>query len=95
MVLLTMTPSIVEGLQTLKLQTLNRGALQDQKSLVPQGDEPLLDDAAVGNPVSHSQIVDIWTALRDAGHQGYTLEMLLKGSRVYVPPPPQKPEPVS
>lgn len=89
MVLLTVTPSILEA-----LKILNNEA-GSQPTLLSHGDEPSLDDAAIGNPISHSQIVDIWTTLKNAGHDGYTLEMLLKGSRVYVPPPPRKPEPVS
>ncbi len=90
MVLLTMTPSIVEG-----LSTLSNDAHSQQKKVPPLKNEPSLDSAAVGNPVSHSQVIDIWTALRDAGNRRYTLETLLRGSKVYVPPPPPKPEPVS
>lgn len=91
MVLLTMTPSIVEG-----LQALNRAAHDRQETTRPhRDDEPSLDDAAVGNPVSHSQVVDMWKDLNDAHHGEYTLEMLLKGSNIYIPPPAPKPEPVS
>jgi hypothetical protein len=91
MVLLTMTPSIVEG-----LHTLNRAAHGRQATTRPQGDdEPSLGDPAIGNPVSHSQVVDMWKDLKDARHGEYTLEMLLKGANVYVPPPAPKPEPVS
>lgn len=91
MVLLTMTPSIVEGLQTL----LGSAARLQEQSLPSREGEPSLDGAAVGNPISHSQIIHLWTALRDAGQKEYTLETLLRGSKVYVPPPPPKPEPVS
>ncbi|KAK3305855.1 endoplasmic reticulum-based factor for assembly of V-ATPase-domain-containing protein [Chaetomium strumarium] len=90
MVLLTVTPAIVEGLQTLKgavpLETW-RQRLQSQQ------DEPLLDGVTVGSPVSHSQVVDLWRALQDASHGEYTLEKLLKGSKTYVPPPTPKREP--
>jgi hypothetical protein len=85
-----MTPSIVEG-----LNTLSNDAHPQQKKVPSLKNEPSLDGAAVGNPLSHSQVIDIWTALRDAGNRRYTLETLLRGSKVYVPPPPPKPEPVS
>lgn len=91
MVLLTMTPSIVEGLQTLS----GSAARLQEQSLPSREGEPSLDGAAVGNPISHSQIIRLWTALRDAGQKEYALETLLRGSKVYVPPPPPKPEPVS
>jgi len=92
MVLLTMTSSIVEGLQILN------GATRCDQEPVPSlraGLEPSLECAAVGNPVSHAQVVDLWKSLENAGHREYTLERLLKGSFVYVPPPVPKPEPVS
>ncbi|KAL2019930.1 hypothetical protein VTK56DRAFT_9022 [Thermocarpiscus australiensis] len=88
MVLLTMTPSIVEG-----LQALNGSSHPRQASLRSQAGEPPLEGAAVGNPISHSQIIDLWTALKDAGRREYSLERFLKGSKVYVPPTPSKPEP--
>ncbi|RDA88577.1 hypothetical protein CP532_5836 [Ophiocordyceps camponoti-leonardi (nom. inval.)] len=47
------------------------------------------DEAAVGKPISHGQVVDLWTRLRPS----CSLEKLLQGSRVYVEPPPPKPEP--
>ncbi|KAL2134347.1 hypothetical protein VTI74DRAFT_402 [Chaetomium olivicolor] len=86
MVLLTMTPSIVEGLQKLDDAAQKPRVLQ-------VGDEPSLADPAVGKPISHSQVVHLWRSLGNGGRAGYTLEMLLKGSKVYVPPPPPKPEP--
>jgi TMEM199 family protein len=91
MVLLTMTPSIVEG-----LHALDRAVHDRQPTTRPHRDDaPSLEDPAVGNPVSHSQVVDMWKDLRDARHGEYTLEMLLKGANVYLPPPAPKPEPVS
>ncbi|KAK4235333.1 endoplasmic reticulum-based factor for assembly of V-ATPase-domain-containing protein [Achaetomium macrosporum] len=90
MVLLTVTPAIVEGLQTLK------GAVPPEtwkQRLQSQQDEPSLEGATVGGPVSHSQVVDLWRALKDTAHGEYTLEKLLKGSKIYVPPPTPKPEP--
>lgn len=56
--------------------------------------EPNLDTPAVGDPISHGQIIDLWKSLRSDGHRDYTLENLLRGARVYVPPPPPKAEPV-
>ncbi|KAK4192312.1 endoplasmic reticulum-based factor for assembly of V-ATPase-domain-containing protein [Podospora australis] len=88
MVLLTMTPSIVEG-----LQLWDEAGRPSPEKLQANKDEPSLDGPAVGNPISHSQIVELWTALRNAGRKEHSLESLLKGSRVYVPPPAPKPEP--
>jgi hypothetical protein len=93
MVLLTMTPRIVTG-----LQSLSRAGNSQKTATRPQnsnGHEPSLEDPAIGKPVSHSQIVDIWKALNDIGHKDYTLEELLKGSKIYVPAPAPKSEPVS
>jgi hypothetical protein len=91
MVLLTMTPSIVEG-----LQALDEHAGQGLATLPAQGDgQPSLENPAVGNPVSHSQIVGLWNTLKGTVPGEWSLEMLLKGSKVYVPPPPPKAEPVS
>ncbi|GAB1317495.1 hypothetical protein MFIFM68171_07705 [Madurella fahalii] len=88
MVLLTMTPSIVEGLQTWN------GLSRPQQEKFPWWSEkPPLELAAVGNPISHSQVVGLWMALKGVGNREYSLEKLLKGSMVYVPPPPLKPEP--
>ncbi|KAL1843603.1 hypothetical protein VTJ49DRAFT_886 [Mycothermus thermophilus] len=89
MVLLTMTPSIVEGLQ--KLGQTDHG--QNPTTRLRERDgEPPLEDAAIGNPISHPQIVHIWRSLQTAGHKHYTLEALLKASMVYVPPPPPRPQ---
>ncbi|KAK3984241.1 endoplasmic reticulum-based factor for assembly of V-ATPase-domain-containing protein [Cladorrhinum sp. PSN332] len=88
MVLLTMTPSIVEG-----LELYNESESESTQAPEARKDEPSLKKPAVGNPISHAQIVDLWTALRNGGHKQYQLEGLLKGARVHVPPPPPKPEP--
>lgn len=60
---------------------------------VTNGD-PSLADPTPGNPISHGQIIATWRQLRAQGHDQYTLEGLLRGATVYVPPPPPKPEPV-
>ncbi|KAK3313268.1 endoplasmic reticulum-based factor for assembly of V-ATPase-domain-containing protein [Apodospora peruviana] len=89
MVLLTMTPSIVEGLRSAQ------GPEKSQSQTDSQLDEkePSLNSPSVGNPISHGQVVDLWKLLRDKGDRGYSLERLLQGSNIYCPPPPPKPEP--
>ena len=90
MVFLTITPSIVEALNGWKgIPSSNPKDLQLNES------DPRLDDAAVGKPISHGQILDLWKALQAGGQKEYSLEGLLKGSCVYTPPPLPKPEPVS
>jgi hypothetical protein len=58
-------------------------------------DEPSLLGPAIGNPISHSQIVDLSYQLKATNITPYHLDILMRGARVYIPPPPQKPEPVS
>jgi TMEM199 family protein len=84
MVLLTMTPSIVEALKLLDVSTLTSD----------QDKEPSLTNGEPGKPISHGQIIDVWKQLRANGIQTYTLEGLLRSATVYIPPPPPKPEPV-
>ncbi|KAG5998626.1 hypothetical protein E4U54_002147 [Claviceps lovelessii] len=93
MVLLTMTPAIVDGLQTVDVSA-GAAAVAEETSQT-QTSEPSLRDPAVGNPISHGQILDLWKTLSTGhGHQASpSLEQLLRGSRVYSPPPPPKPEP--
>lgn len=86
MVLLTMTPSIVEAVNQLF------GVGFDD--IATSNDEPSLKDPSVGKPISHGQIVDIWKRLKDDSSNATGLEQLLRGATVYVPPPPPKPEPV-
>jgi hypothetical protein len=57
--------------------------------------EPSLERPCLGNPISHGQVIDLSTQLRAAGLEPHRLEDLLRGSRVYVAPPPPKLEPVS
>ncbi len=86
MVLLTTTSSIVEALRIHSLVSATEGPHDDNT--------PSLEDPQVGRPISHGQIVDLWKNLSAEGRTEYTLEKLLRGSRVYVPPPPPKQEPV-
>lgn len=90
MVLLNMTPTIVEA-----IRRRNEIATSVDRPVV--NDEPTLEDPAAGKPISHGQVVDLWKDLRGQEHESpkYSLEYLLRGSTVYIPPPPPKPEPVS
>lgn len=98
MVLLTMTPSIVEGLRKLQQPQAPTEELETEEEVTsPAKDskEPSLEDPEVGKPISHGQIVDLWKKLKETEDSAYSLEQLLRGAHVYVPPPPPKPEPVS
>lgn len=67
----------------------------DEAKMPPtQASEPLLAQPAIGEPISHGQVVDLWKRLQSSHASPCSLEMLLKGSRIYVPPPPPRPEPV-
>lgn len=91
MVLLTITPLILEALR----EQEEDGANYEQSET--EGDdaqeEPSLLNPEIGKPISHGQIIDLSRNLKANGHGTYTLESLLKASRIYVPPPPPKPEP--
>lgn len=96
MVLLTMTSSIVEA-----IVTTNEGLSRDARSPEVDGKvetdaqaEPSLDEPAVGKPISHDQILHQWKQLKENNMGSFSLESLLRGARVYMPPPPPKPEPV-
>ncbi|KAL7938561.1 endoplasmic reticulum-based factor for assembly of V-ATPase domain-containing protein [Trichoderma chlorosporum] len=96
MVLLTMTPSIVDALNLLdeqrKADEPSDDATQNQAETEAAKASP---EPAVGNPISHDDIISLYKKL-DASQPSspkYSLEQLLRGSRVHVPPPPPKPEP--
>ncbi|KAK0114763.1 hypothetical protein ONS95_014247 [Cadophora gregata] len=57
--------------------------------------EPTLSNPRIGNPISHGQIVDLSQNMKAQKLRPYLLEELLKGARMYNPPPPPKPEPTS
>jgi hypothetical protein len=57
--------------------------------------EPSLVNPCLGNPISHGQVIDLSMQLREGGFEPYRLEDLLRGSNVYIAPPPPKSEPVS
>ncbi|KAK4178568.1 endoplasmic reticulum-based factor for assembly of V-ATPase-domain-containing protein [Triangularia setosa] len=88
MVLLTMTHSIVES-----LQLWDSLGCPSKDKLQAGADDPALNEPAVGKPILHSQLIELWSILRDAGNKEHSLEDMLKGAWVYVPPPPPKPEP--
>lgn len=56
---------------------------------------PMSELQAMGKPIHHGQVVELWKGLKAKCETKYTLEDLLRGSKVYVPPPAPKPEPVS
>lgn len=84
MVLLTMTASIVEALQL----------VADTPDASTNSEAPSLADPAIGNPISHIQIIGLRNSLQPSIKERFPLEMLLRGAAVYVPPPPPKAEPV-
>lgn len=124
MVLLTMTPYMMEALEELQVldgelpgeedipekntEVQRRGGqfqdgcgISTDKFQYPSAKaekssaEPSLSNPIVGNPISHGQVVDISRDLKGRGIQPLSLEALLKGSKVYAPPPPPRVEPVS
>jgi TMEM199 family protein len=97
MVLLTMTDAIVKALGNLGIQSCPVESGEDAATKEVQGtaQEPSLSSPAIGKPISHGQVMDISRQLKSRGHSSYHLDILLRGSRVYAPPLPPKPEPVS
>ncbi|KAF2803150.1 uncharacterized protein BDZ99DRAFT_175209 [Mytilinidion resinicola] len=92
MVLLTMTTEAVSALEA--LQKIVPDELQ--KLRLPS--EPSLNTPAPGNPISHSQLVDLSKLLKTHNPSNTPtshLNSLLRGSKVYIPPPPPKKEPTS
>ena len=102
MVLLVMTRPMVDGIKQCSEKEVEGWPLERF------GDEPPLEAAAIGQPISHGQVVDISKILRkhfekledgadlefENGQFMYSLETLLKGSKVYIQPPKPKPSPV-
>ncbi|ETS73504.1 hypothetical protein PFICI_14450 [Pestalotiopsis fici W106-1] len=87
MVLLTMTATIVEVMKQLDDKPVDSHE-EDSPS-----EEPSLAHPAVGKPITHGQIINVWKQSRGEGSLGCSLENLLRGATIYVPPPPPKPEP--
>lgn len=99
MVLLSMTPAIVRAVQ--KCQMI----AEEELSKLQLASEPSLSEPEAGKPISHSQLIDISKLLKkyadkeEAQNDGkdpssYHLDHLLRGSKIYIPPPPPKKEPV-
>ncbi|KAH6896694.1 endoplasmic reticulum-based factor for assembly of V-ATPase-domain-containing protein [Thelonectria olida] len=95
MVLLTMTPSIVEAVALFEAPVPRQTDDSDDGtgSTQPNTTEPSLESPAVGNPIAHGQIVDLWKKAKSGGESSHSLEELLRGAVVYIPPPPAKKEP--
>jgi hypothetical protein len=109
MVLLTVTPSIADALKQVNEQHKPDG--EHKPDTQYEADEPSNDadqdqsndaaassstEPAVGNPISHSDLLSLYKKLNASESEPkYSLEQLLRGSQVYVPPSPPKPEPVS
>ncbi|KAI1812846.1 endoplasmic reticulum-based factor for assembly of V-ATPase-domain-containing protein [Poronia punctata] len=93
MVLLTMTSTLVEALGAVRDLGDVHSSTDDNIPRNIEPGEPSICEPAVGNPISHGQIIDTWRALRSGGRGDFNLEGMLRGATVYVPPPPPKPEP--
>lgn len=90
MVLLTMTPAIVQALD--KIQDGPAGENKDLQTATSDNDsEPSLYSPKLGNPISHTQLLSLSKSLKAAGYIPYHLDNLLRGTSVYIPPPPPKP----
>lgn len=97
MVLLTMTPSIVEAIiksTEAEPPTETQSLEVNTEVQVEVQVKPSLNEPAIGNPISHGQIVHLWKQLKAHDAGSFSLESLLRGAKVYTPPPPPKPEPV-
>ncbi|RBR23994.1 uncharacterized protein FIESC28_03304 [Fusarium coffeatum] len=92
-----MTSSIVEALATVEPPETPENEDHDSENETQESskptNEPSLDDPEIGKPISHGQIVDLWKRSKAQDNTNYTLEQLLRGASVYIPPPPPKPEP--
>lgn len=103
MVLLTITPAASTAIERYS-ELVSR---DDASTQLP--DEPSLVDAAVGDAISHAQLIEIARYLKehherisnqsseahaDLPESPFRLDTLLKGAKFYVPPPKPKPETV-
>ncbi|KAJ0165591.1 hypothetical protein CTA2_10690 [Colletotrichum tanaceti] len=74
-------------------QTTTTSDASSTSAATSETEEPSLEKPTVGNPITHRQILDLSKKLRSEGVDGFSLEGLLRGATVYIPPPPPKPEP--
>lgn len=96
MVLLTMTDAIVDALKSLpassEITNTDEAELNGEPTSTGNQD---MSDPEVGKPISHGDIVHLWKRLQTAqAGSSPSLEQLLRGAQVYIPPPPPKKEPV-
>ncbi len=99
MVLLTMTPAMVDAIREYRSLIESDPVMASTKL----DDELPGEDAAVGNPISHGQVVDLSRTLLEhfkshempSDVERFHLDRLLRGSKLYVPPAKPKAEPVS
>jgi len=97
MVLLTITPAAKTAIDLYN-------ALREDEHAIPQKpEEPSLAEPAVDDPVTHGQLIAIAHFLQERGQklpdlptacktEPARLDLLLKGSKIYTPPPKPKPE---
>ena len=101
MVRLTMTPALVVAIEEAQRSKLDLKGTSETS-------EPSLDNPAVGNPISHGQIIALSKLLSHNQHSVESdsssasqplpsshLDDLLRGARIYNEPPKPKAEPVS
>lgn len=99
MVLLTITPAAKTAID------LYNALREDQDAISQKPEEPSLAEPTVDGPITHAQLIAIAHFLQERGQklsglgtasktEPARLDLLLKGSRTYTPPPKPKPEPV-
>ena len=98
MVRLTMTPAIVQALEYIDQSDIS-GTSNDSATGF------LIEEPAAGKPISHGELIDLSRHLQKLKQNAgddlpntaplYTLDQLLRGSRVYVEPVTPRTEPVS
>ncbi len=91
MVLFTITPAVVAAVQAYS-------QLHELPDELDDACEPSLSDPAIGNPISHTQLIAISKVLKEHNKEESSLschlDELLRGSRIYYEPPKAKAEPV-
>jgi hypothetical protein len=95
MVLLTMTPTILGALTKVQRLHDDDEPRADKESSTKSISEPSLLQPEIGKPISHNQILTLSKQLKANSLEPYHLDILLCSSKVYIPPPRPKPEPVS
>lgn len=94
MVLLSMTAAMVDGLKALRHYNIDTSELR-------HNDLPNLEDAAIGHPIEHAQVISLSKHLKkarishDIGNVPFHLDDLLRSSRLHNEPPKPRDEPVS